>query len=57
MNKTKSILLLALGIVWLAAVIFGFAKGAGAEGNVKLAWIGGSLVFAALGVFLSYKLK
>jgi hypothetical protein len=58
MNARKSAVLFALGIVWLGAVIWGFAHGVQqTEVGAKIAWIGGSLVFTALGVFLSYKLK
>lgn len=58
MNKTKSIILLACAVLWFAAVIFGFAKGAGQEEpQLKAAWIVGSLVFAALGVWLSIKIQ
>jgi hypothetical protein len=58
MNKTKSLILLGCGILWLAAVVFGFAKGAGQEEpGAKAAWIVGSLLFAALGVWLSMKIQ
>lgn len=58
MNEKKSLLLLGLGIVWLGLVIWGFAHGAAQDTvGAKVGWIAGSLVFAALGVFLSYKLN
>ena len=58
MNSKKSWAVFALAIIWFVAVIWGFAHGAQAEGTgAKVAWIGGSLAFAALGVLLSYTLK
>jgi len=56
MDSKKSLIIFAVGLVWGAAVVWGFAHGSEQEETVpKIAWVVGSLVFAALGCFLSYK--
>jgi len=58
MNAKKSRVLFAIAAVVLAGVVYGFAKGAGqTEIGLKIAWMGGSLIVAALGVLASYKLR
>lgn len=57
MNSKKSLVVFAIGIVWLAVVVYGFARGAEVLGWAKLAWMGGSLAFAALGVWISTKVN
>ncbi len=60
MNAKKSRILFAVGAAVLAGVVWGVAHGSqliGDGNNAGIAWIAGSLVTAALGVFLSYKLR
>jgi hypothetical protein len=60
MNAKKSLIIFILSAIALAGVVWAFAHGCQTVGSdlwTGLAWIGGSLGVAALGVFLSYKLK
>jgi len=58
MNSKNSLVIFIVAIVCLAMVVAGFAIGSKqTEPGLKIAWIGGSLLAAALGVFLSVKLK
>ena len=60
MNAKKSWVFFALGAVILAVVVWGFAHGCkivDVNMGTGVAWIVGSLVVGALGVFLSYKLR
>jgi len=58
MNSKKSWLLFLIGAVVLAAVLLSFIHGAQqTEPLKKVLWMVGPIVIAALGVFLSFKLK
>ena len=60
MNAKKSWVFFALGAIILAAVVWGFVHGCktvDVNMGTGVAWIAGSLVVGALGVFLSYKLR
>jgi len=58
MNAKRSLVFWILACIIFVGVLWAFAHGAQMEETgPKIAWMVGSLVVAALGVFLSYKLK
>jgi len=58
MNAKKSWIIWVVGVVIFVGVVAAFAYGAQqTETTLKIAWMGGSLAVAALGIFLSYKLR
>ena len=57
MNAKKSLFWFFIAAIIAAGVFFAFIKGTGQEvWYVKVAWMGGALLAAALGVFLRVKL-
>ncbi len=60
MNAKRSWFFYILAVVITAGIVWGFAHGAQLLGDDDLkgiAWIGGALVAAVLGVRISYKTK
>lgn len=58
MNAKKAWIFWILACLVFAAVVWAFAHGASQEETgAKVAWMGGAIVVAVLGVFLSWKLR
>lgn len=58
MNAKKSLIIWIVYIVFFVAVILAFAKGAQQDTTgLKLAWMGGAILAACIGIFVSIKLN
>jgi len=60
MNAKKSLVWFVVGIVWLAVLVAGTAKGASTldvDTQAGILWLGGSILWGILGVFGGVKLN
>lgn len=58
MNAKKSLIWWIVFIIYFAGVFIAFAKGAQQDtAGLKIAWIGGSLLAACLGVYVAIRLN